>query len=89
MLATFIISTSIAWIAVCGIQLIRVQMMSNVLKAEIKAISNRRQAILTNGGSWNDVSDVSYPDISQCYKNLKWYKPWERPSTLLVFEKEY
>ncbi len=78
----------IAWIVVCLIQLVRLQLLSKAVRAAIDDAADKRQEIIDNGGTWEEVRTIPYPDIGQCYDSLKWYKPWERPSTLVTFEKE-
>lgn len=88
MIYTFIMLACIALMGVSVIQTTRVGFMSRVIRAEISNTAQKRTDIIARGGSWEEVTMVRYPDINQSYKNLKWYKPWERPSTLVVFEKE-
>lgn len=84
----FIIAGSLGLLIVSFVQLIRVHFLSKLIQAEVRNTSEKRQAVLASGGSWKDADAVPYPDINQCYKNLKWYKPWERSSDLVVFEKD-
>lgn len=88
MIYTFIMLACIALMGVSVIQITRVGFLSKAIRAEIHRVGDERMDIIKNGGSWEDVEKVKYPDIDQSHRNLKWYKPWERPSTLVAFEKE-
>ena len=86
MIYTFIMLACIALMAVSVIQLARDSRMSKAIRAEISNTAQKRADIIARGGSWEEVTKIPYPDIDQSYKNLKWYKPWERPSTLVAFD---
>lgn len=88
MIYTFIMFACITLMVVSVIQITRVGFLSRALRAEISNTSQKRTDVIARGGSWEEVTKIPYPDINQSYKNLKWYKPWERPSTLVAFEKE-
>lgn len=88
MIFTVITIACIALLVISGVQTTRVGFMSRALRAEISNTAQKRNDVIARGGSWEEVTMIPYPDIDQSYKNLKWYKPWERPSTLVVFEKE-
>ena len=65
-------------------QLIRLEFLFRVLRDAIDEIYENRMA---NLGSVRK-EEYQYPNVDATYKNLKWYKPWERPSTLIVYDKE-
>lgn len=88
MIYTFIMFACITLMVISGVQTTRVGFLSRALRAEISNTAQKRADIIARGGSWEEVTTIPYPDIDQSYKNLKWYKPWERPSTLVAFEKE-
>ena len=88
MIYNFIMVACIALIVVSMIQTARVGFMSKSLRAGINDTAQKRTDVIARGGSWEEVTKIPYPSIDKSYKNLKWYKPWERPSTLVVFEEE-
>lgn len=88
MIYDFIVLACTAVIIISMIQTTRIGFLSKAIRAEINRVGDERMDIIKNGGSWEDVEKVKYPDIDQSHRNLKWYKLWERPSTLVVFEKE-
>lgn len=88
MIYDFIVLACTAVIIVSMIQTARIGFLSKAIRAEIHRVGDERMDIIKNGGSWEDVEKVKYPDIDRSHRNLKWYKLWERPSTLIVFEKD-
>lgn len=75
---------AIAAMLICMMQLVRLQFLSRVLR---DAIDETHENRMSNLGSAR-IDEYPYPNINATYKNLKWYKPWERPSTLIVYDKE-
>lgn len=66
------------------VQLIRLSILSSVVRHAIDDTFERRMSTI---GTNTDPYQYPYPDIDATYSGLKWYKPWERPSTLLVYDK--
>ena len=79
---------AIAGMIVSAIQLVRLHFLSKIIHFAIEETYDRRRAALDSGVKYLDVQSITYPDIDATYANLKWYKPWQRPSTLLVYDKE-
>ena len=75
-------------LGLCLAHIVRIQFLGKAVRSELRKVSDKRLDVIADGGSWEIVCTHKYPDINQSYKNLKWYKPWERPSTLVVFDKE-
>jgi hypothetical protein len=65
------------------VQMIRLHFLSKLVRETIDDTFEKRMSTI---GSTNDPYKIPYPDIDATYNGLKWYKPWERPSTLLVFK---
>lgn len=84
MIANAFLLLSIAALVICMIQLIRLHFLSSLVR---KAIGNTFAKRMSTIGTANDPYQYPYPDIDATYDGLKWYKPWERPSTLLVYDK--
>lgn len=76
---------AIGLMLVSFVQLVRIQFLSKAIRAAIDITHERRMDTINTGRTW---VDIPYPNIDATYRNLKWYKPWERPSTLLVYDKE-
>lgn len=70
------------------VQLVRVQLLSKAIHRVIDETFDRRKAVLDAGGKYQEATLITYPNIDATYANLKWYKPWQRPSTLIVYDKE-
>lgn len=75
---------AVAAMLICMMQLVRLQFLSKALQGVIDETYENRMANL--GSSRKE--EYQYPNVDATYKNLKWYKPWERPSTLIVYDKE-
>ena len=73
---------ALALMLVSFIQLIRIQFLSKVVRKAIYETFENRTA------NRDSYQKFPYPDIDATYASLKWYKPWQRPSTLLVYDKE-
>ena len=67
------------------VQMIRLHFLSKLIRQAINDTSEKRMSTI---GTTDDPYKIPYPDIDATYNGLKWYKPWERPSTLLVFNKD-
>jgi hypothetical protein len=65
------------------VQMIRLHFLSKLISQAINDTFERRMSTI---GTTDDPYKIPYPDIDATYNGLKWYKPWERPSTLLVFK---
>lgn len=79
---------AIAGVIISVIQLIRLHFLSKIIHFAIDETFSRRMAALDSGVKHPEFESIKYPDIDATYANLKWYKPWQRPSTLLVYDKE-
>ena len=67
------------------VQVLRTHFLSKVVREAVDETFELRRAAIDSG---NRHHNITYPDIDATYANLKWYKPWQRPSTLLVYDKE-
>ena len=76
---------AIAGVIISVIQLIRLHFLSRIIHSAIDETFENRMATI---GTDRSANAYTYPDIDATYANLKWYKPWQRPSTLLVYDKE-
>lgn len=76
---------SLAALIICMVQLVRLQFLSRLVRRAIDETYDKRMATI---GTDRDAYQYRYPDIDATYNGLKWYKPWQRPSTLLVYDKE-
>lgn len=84
-----LITFCILGMVVCAINIIRIEMLSNNLQKIIDEVYENHMAAIKTGKTRTEIKDtINYPDIHASYNNLKWYKPWERPSTLIVYDKE-
>lgn len=80
----------IVGLIICCIQLARLSFLSNDLQKIIDEVYENRMAAIKSGKTWTEIQGtINYPDITATYNNLKWYKPWERTSTLIVYDKDY
>lgn len=74
------------------IHMIRLSIMYKLLFQIIDDVYERRMKLLNSSVKYSDVESeiesIVYPNISATYSNLKWYKPWERPSTLIIYDKD-
>lgn len=75
----------LAALIICMVQLVRLQFLSRLVRKAIDETYDKRMATI---GTNEDHRKYQYPDIDATYNGLKWYKPWQRPSTLLVYDKE-
>lgn len=66
-------------------QMIRVHFLSKTLSGVIDHTHELRVKALNDKAP---LTPLPYPNIDATYNNLKWYKPWQRPSTLIVYDKE-
>jgi hypothetical protein len=78
-MVTFIIVVMIGALLITVFEMIRLKILSGIVRKAIDETFEKRMA--------GDYS-CQYPNIDATYDGLKWYKPWERPSTLLVYDKE-
>ena len=69
-----------------GIQLIRLTILSRMIRASIKEVGQKRQALINTEATWAEVKQIPYPDIDTSYRNLNFFKPWQRPSSLIVYD---
>lgn len=74
----------ITGLLVCVMQLIRISYLSSTIHGHIDRVFEERMALVRDGRA-NDSYTIPYPDVERSYANLKWYKFWQRPSTLVVF----
>ena len=71
------------------VQLRRIERLTNALLKIIEDVYQKRMAAVKKNKTLDDiVRDYKYPDIDLTYANLKWYKPWEPISNLIVYEKD-
>lgn len=70
------------------VQFVRVHFLSKAVHRVIDETFDRRKAVLDAGGKYEEVTLIPYPNIDATYNGLKWYKPWQRPSTLIVYDEE-
>lgn len=84
-----IMTVCVATLWISAIQLIRIHFLSRNLSKVLDDVFSQREAASLSGMRWSEIQQtIKYPDIAATYDNLKWYKPWERPSTLIVYDKD-
>lgn len=76
---------AIGLLIVSIVQMARTHFLSKALQIEIDETHRLRVAALESGNAYHNIN---YPNIDATYANLKWYKLWQRPSTLIVYDKE-
>ena len=77
-------------VIVSAIHTVRLHFLSKAIHFAIDETFERRRAALNSGVNYSEVkSTITYPDVDATFDNLKWYRPWQRPSTLIVYDKEY
>lgn len=75
----------LAALLILMVQMVRLQILSRIVRIAIDETYNKRMATI---GTGENAYQYRYPNIDATYDGLKWYKPWERPSTLVVYDKE-
>lgn len=89
MLYSIVMTACVATLWISAVQLIRLHFLSTSLSKVLKETFDKREAASLAGMRWSEIQQtIKYPDIDATYNNLKWYKLWERPSTLIVYDKD-
>ncbi len=88
--STITLAITVLFVLFCGllgIHLIRLTLLSRMIRAEIEAVGRQREDMIKNtNATWAEISQIAYPDIDTSYRNLSFFKPWQRPSSLLVYD---